>query len=647
MASNSGQHKAGQHKASQKKGNSYKPGLNKKGYNKNNGKEVQIYSIIPLLLIIAIVPLIMYVKTIVLSDAGNLYWDGNDTHYDIFSYYKMVNLLVFTVFGLLMYLFTKRDNPFSENESKIYYIPMGIFIIVAFLSALFSEYKAVSFGGFLDRYEGLFVLIAYIIILFLAMNGFREETAIKALFICLLSSAFILTLLGALQFFGIDYFKLDLVQKLITPETLQANGGINATFGVKTIFTTLYNPNYVGSYTAMLLPIVIVFLIFVKKNSHRIALAILLCTTALCWVGCDSRAGMFGGIFSLVIITVMFRKKIVAHKKIAAIAVVLAVAAVIVFNFTTGGSITNKISNMMTLGTKVESTEEKTKIEKGIAGIKDISMDSEGVFIKTDKGTLQVILKENKIKIIDENENEIKYSVTNNTIGRNDDTSISSSTITIDDSRFGDMRLEVYSQKGMVEIYNKDYKLFDFILTKEGLRSTSNRWMIYRNDKDLESFGFTGNETMGSGRGYIWSRSLPLLKKTILWGNGPDTYAIFFPQYDYLGKLITYENGGIFVDKAHNYYMQTAINTGIVSLLALLTIFVMYFVTSIKIYIREKYDGLLSYSGLACFAAFCGYIVTAIFNDSVVSVAPVFWTLLGAGVGINTVIRSKRTVGKV
>jgi hypothetical protein len=51
---------------------------------------------------------------------------------------------------------------------------------------------------------------------------------------------------------------------------------------------------------------------------------------------------------------------------------------------------------------------------------------------------------------------------------------------------------------------------------------------------------------------------------------------------------------------------------------------------------------LIHAAGAACFAAFCGYVSAALFNDSVVSVAPVFWLLLGLGIGINVKVAGEK-----
>ena len=149
----------------------------------------------------------------------------------------------------------------------------------------------------------------------------------------------------------------------------------------------------------------------------------------------------------------------------------------------------------------------------------------------------------------------------------------------------------------------------------------------------VETIGFAGRESLGSARGFIWSRSLPLLRKTWLVGFGPDTFAMVFPQHDFSGKFRAYGSTDVIVDKPHNFYLQTAINTGVLSLLSLVVLFVVGISSRQFGFGRVKPgpdpavgSASPSWSGVA------GYLVAACFNDSVVSVAPVFWVLLGAGI---------------
>ena len=155
---------------------------------------------------------------------------------------------------------------------------------------------------------------------------------------------------------------------------------------------------------------------------------------------------------------------------------------------------------------------------------------------------------------------------------------------------------------------------------------------------EVAAWGGKGHEDAASGRIYIWSRALPLLRNTLLVGSGPDTFAAAFPQHDFTGKYLAYGTSEMLVDKPHNFYLQTALNTGVMSLAALVGVFLSYAKTSFRVFcsrFRREESWLI---GLGCFLGIVGYLGAGLFNDSVVSVAPVFWVMLGAGMRANALL---------
>jgi len=132
--------------------------------------------------------------------------------------------------------------------------------------------------------------------------------------------------------------------------------------------------------------------------------------------------------------------------------------------------------------------------------------------------------------------------------------------------------------------------------------------------------GFT---TIGSGRGYIWYKTLGMMKDTLVVGNGPDTYVMKFPHAD------SFKEGfNKITDKPHNLYLQIGVNQGLIALIAFLFLNNYAFWKFFK-QIDFKFEKRLDQIFLMLDAALFGYLMTSLFNDSVVSVAPIYWAMLG------------------
>lgn len=139
------------------------------------------------------------------------------------------------------------------------------------------------------------------------------------------------------------------------------------------------------------------------------------------------------------------------------------------------------------------------------------------------------------------------------------------------------------------------------------------------------SFNFDPQNTF-MNRLYIWSRALPSILRYPVFGWGPDSFGVAFPQFSYQESLMLFNNGYAYVDKAHNDLIQVAVTLGIAGLLAYLAFLVRLFSL---IYSGRHSDSLSIYTLPALF----GYLVSLELSFSVVSVAPLFWALAGISVG--------------
>jgi hypothetical protein len=246
-----------------------------------------------------------------------------------------------------------------------------------------------------------------------------------------------------------------------------------------------------------------------------------------------------------------------------------------------------------------------------------VTISGRAIRLRTPAGGLEIRHDAGTLSARDWDQHELRFVTDNPDSGR----------FRIADERFPDLVCAVGRINGVpsMVVNNLGYALH-FLLDGEAIR------VALRTGQPVQAgpvdvIGFAGRESLGSARGFIWSRSLPLLRNTLFVGFGPDTFAMAFPQQDFSGKFRAYGSTDVLVDKPHSFYLQTAINTGVLSLLSLVVLFGWSIVAAIRSGPRPD-DGF----GLAVLVGVVGYLVAACFNDSVVSVAPVFWVLLGAGI---------------
>ena len=92
-----------------------------------------------------------------------------------------------------------------------------------------------------------------------------------------------------------------------------------------------------------------------------------------------------------------------------------------------------------------------------------------------------------------------------------------------------------------------------------------------------------------SNRGHIWNKTIPLLGKHVFMGSGANTYMFEVPQEDYISQNYVYGANSYDV-KAHSWYLQQWVETGLIGTLALLVFLFWYLVQSIRIYRRASYE---------------------------------------------------------
>lgn len=127
----------------------------------------------------------------------------------------------------------------------------------------------------------------------------------------------------------------------------------------------------------------------------------------------------------------------------------------------------------------------------------------------------------------------------------------------------------------------------------------------------------------GTGRTYIWEKTLSILKERIFFGYGLDTLMYNFPHYNIDARAGMWNENTI-TDKPHNTYVGILYGTGIFGFIAIILIVVFAVINSIVTVIKYKNLQFIVFS-----VASLAYFIQAMFNDSLPGISGVIWVLLG------------------
>lgn len=573
------------------------------------------YSMIPLIFVLCIIPFIVRMKEYSPNMLQYSWFPNAETHWDFFLFYKQWTLII-VAFIMAIMIIVKAYHNKKTIKKPLVLIPLGVYLLFCILSTIFSKYLSYTLAGSFEQFESIFALMGYGLIVYYAIVFVQSENDIKYIMTYLLASVFFMSLLGVFQYLGHDFFASEAGKNIIIPAEIRQNYDINFRFPVKTTYLTLYNPNYVGSYIALFIPLVLT-MIFFQRKIYILSLQILIVIgLAISTIGSDSDSGMIAVAAVIILIPIFMWRNILKRWYIVFPAFAIIIVALVVIDKQEGGIIGRKIeSGLRFERTKYNLSELRTEDDhvsfkyKGNTMMVSYNMseDMNGFFTQTD-----------------EQGNPIEFSF-----------DVATGKFTSMDVRFPGIVLNAdLSQYGVFNIIIHGQQ-WDFY------KDISKNTYYYINqygkiDKIIEapSSIFTGYEKFATSRGYLWSRTIPLLKDYIILGSGPDTFAMAFPQNDYMNLRLNNLHVGV-LTKPHNMYLQIAVQTGLLSLVAFLIFYLMYFITSIRLYIRGRFTSYYAQVGVAIFISTIAYMITGLANDSSITTAPIFWALMGIGIAVN------------
>ncbi len=583
-----------------------------------------------LIIVVALIPFVCKLNAVSVSAEEYGVIRSAQAVNDVFSYCKSVlTLTMGVIIAIFMAFQILSEDGFTINFKSKPVIMAGILLLLSFVSCIFSSEKQTAFFGVSERYEGFFVWVCYMVFMVVAMAFSSERKRFDFLMWGFVLSAVLLGAVGIMQFLGYNIFSTEWFSKLIMGSKYS---GSPMRIKFDSVFATLYNPNCAGMYFGMMFSFFAVLAVLMPlKSKLKWLFAILAVVLCLCVVGSDSVGGLMGVVlgvgFSAAICTIYYIFVLKSKKTAAAALCIIAAGVVGLIVFLNSNAVIvqkiNIIYNAVKNGEGLDHTAsfyEDVKID----GMKGIIVTKGGEFAVDYAGEASQFMHDGRVlEPVSEETAEKGKSYVYDESGLKWTMFVSN-----------DKDDEYVSIKGADAQGTETSFIFG---EREGRLTFMDK---FRTPVDIsvpaESWGFEGIERLGSNRGYIWSRSIPLLKKNIIIGAGADNFVFEFPQNDVISKLRFLGNPYVIVDKPHNIFLQTGINTGVLSLAAMLALFALYFATAIRAVMRGGGQSLTAVR-LAFMAGITAYLAAGLTTDSVVSVAPVFWTMLGAGFGVNMI----------
>lgn len=584
---------------------------------------------LPVLLALTMIPLIVHL-VFVNMDPDEATLLGKTVYGDFFSHAKATLLIIFAAVMLCIAV-ACRKKLFEKHDHQyiIYLIASSVFILFTFLSAVCSKYSSIAFWGNYDRAEGFVTLFCYMVLFLYAMYAYREETDYKHIVIALSIVVVIASILGIFQYFGHDLTNTDFGKFFtISPWDRDSVKDESIVTSTGTLYGTFYHYDYVGSFAAIVAPIFLILTIAAKPMRTKLALGGMTLLSLWLLFGSTSRAGIIGIIVAVVLGIVFFARIITRKWKISLSCLAVILVAAIALNFASKGKVFSRIPSLFTDISSVFQNSSNSDYLSQLP-VKNVYADGNKAVIVTQQGDmLKASLGNNALLLKDGSGKNITVKTVN---GKS----------VISDERFkrfgfSFVPMGANNTLGLAVMIDEQPQFYFRVESDSKLKMTNTAGTLDIDSmKTPPSFGFKGKEKLGSARGYIWSRAIPMIPENLILGSGPDTFLLNFPQNDLLGKYWAYGTTNMVVDKPHNLYLQILLSDGGIALAAFLVIVLLYIVDSIRLYALKKEYQMNQIFGAAACLGVVGYLFAGLFNDSIVSVAPVFWIILGVGIAVN------------
>ncbi|MBQ6091880.1 MAG: O-antigen ligase family protein [Lachnospiraceae bacterium] len=556
---------------------------------------------------------------------------------DVALYSKEIAIAAFAAIAVLFFIgeriFTDKPEPLNRDYLKKLKVPLalvGVMTLFAALSFAFSAEKEVAWRGVFTEYEGFLALLSYVIVFMFGLYYLRKGDCVEFFKHFAVVVSIIAGVLCCIELFYKPILEFRFIQHLISSEKYTALAeSIESRYFTGQSALLFNNPGFLGGFAALLLPIDIALAVEAKNKPIKVARIVAAALISVALYGSDSKAAWVSLLVTVPLMS-FFMIRNSKDRKSGLIVLGITLAAVVAVFAITGVAVRAGLKEDEGQSSVTGQTGELFKLDK--AELKDgvlyftsgedtlvCSVDSDR-FFDYDHSYVDeiayvdcIVLKDGEGRILDRQFSRFD----------NDRVELHLEGVAPKDPRF-DM-ITVATEGQMVYFCFGYEGPAQFAMFEEGFKSFAQEDILEDSIPQPAVTGFESLYGFGTGRGYIWVQSLPVMKDSLLLGKGCGNFVFNFRQNELVGLLNTHGSMKYVIDRPHNWYLQVFVSNGLPFLICMLVLFAIIVIKGIRLAIRKEAGAF----ELGLLAGVLTFMITGLINDSCVTVNPLFWLVLG------------------
>lgn len=243
-----------------------------------------------------------------------------------------LSLSLFLILTTTMNFFIKIRKKKGLNLNFISLdIPVLLFSLINFLSAMFSEYQSDVWFGENSRYQGAAMILLYVLVYFVVSRNYSSS---QSFLLCLLFSFSIVSLLGVLNCFNVDTFCF----------YSSLSQGYK-----KTYISTIGNINFYSSYMCLIFPVVVYGYCQTKKRLSRAIYTVVLIIGSFGIMVTSSESFVIGFSTAMIVIPFLLNEKEKLKKFFGAIILIILSTQIYLFIYKMAEKKNIKLSQLLDL----------------------------------------------------------------------------------------------------------------------------------------------------------------------------------------------------------------------------------------------------------------------------------------------------------